>query len=55
MNYMLDWSFGSFGTDYHRGDGTDTVLDDTIWVDNEGGPMRDNLGNILYFNTNEAA
>ncbi len=27
----------------------------TIWVDNYGNPMRTNLGNILYFNTNEAA
>ena len=55
MNYMWDWSFGSFGADYHRGDGTTTLLETTIWVDNNEAPMRDNLGNILYFNKNEAA
>lgn len=32
---------------------TDDTLPDTFvqWVDNEGAPMRDNFGNILYFNT----
>jgi hypothetical protein len=35
------------------------VIDDTFpdgyvqWVDNYGEPMRDNLGNILYFNNPE--
>ncbi len=48
FNYTWDWSFGSAGATYHRGDGT-TVLEDEAWVDNEGNPMRDNLGNKIIF------
>lgn len=32
--------------------GLDNKSLNTIWVDNSGNPMRDNLGNALYFNTN---
>ncbi len=55
MNYLLDWSFGSFGADYHRGDGTTTTPESTMWVDDTDSPMRNNLGNIIYFNKSEAA
>lgn len=54
FNFTWDLSFGSYGSTYHRGDGTTNTPEDIIWVDNEESPMRTNLGNILYFNTNEA-
>lgn len=55
FNYLWDLSFGSVGSEYHRGDGTTTLPETTEWIDNEGNPMRDNLGNVFYFNRNEAA
>lgn len=36
------------------GGGGDT-LENGHWISNDGQYMRDNLGNALYFNTNQAA
>ncbi len=48
FNYKLDWSFGSFGADYHRDDGLG-LPDEIYLTTNDGIFIVDESGSLITY------